>query len=100
MQHLFTRTVARLTALSLAAASPAVGAGMAFAAFPDKPLRLVVPFTPGGGTDIIARSLGSGMSKELGVRVVIDNRPGAGTIIGSEAVAGSRPDGYTRQLHG
>ena len=67
----------------------------AVAAYPDKPIRLVVPFAPGGGTDLIARTLGAGMSNELGQQVIIDNKPGAGTIIGTDAVAKSPPDGYT-----
>jgi tripartite-type tricarboxylate transporter receptor subunit TctC len=73
----------------------AIVAGAGLANYPDKPLRLVVPFSPGGGTDIIARALGAEMAKELGQPVVIDNKPGAGTIIGTDAVAKSRPDGYT-----
>jgi tripartite-type tricarboxylate transporter receptor subunit TctC len=64
-------------------------------AFPDKPIRLVVPFAPGGGTDLIARSLGLGMSQELGQPVIIENRAGAGTTIGSDLVAKSPADGYT-----
>jgi len=63
--------------------------------FPDKPIRFVVPFAPGGGTDTVARSLGSLMSKELGQPIIIENRPGASTIIGSEVVAHSAPDGYS-----
>ena len=72
--------------------------GYAFAAggtYPDKPIRLIVPFSPGGGTDQISRALGAGMAKELGQAVVIENKPGAGTVIGMDAVAKGVPDGYT-----
>ena len=65
------------------------------AAYPDRPIKLVVPFSPGGGTDSIARGLAAGMSQVLGQSVIIDNKPGAGTVIGSDAVAKSAPDGYT-----
>jgi len=58
-------------------------------------VRIVVPFAPGGGTDLIARTLGAGMSAELKTPVIIDNKPGAGTVIGTDAVAKSAPDGYT-----
>lgn len=74
-------------------ASPA-----ALAAFPDKPVRIVVPFAPGGGTDLIARTLGTGMSQDLGQPVIVENKPGAGTVIGTDAVAKSAPDGHTLVL--
>ncbi|UXC37896.1 tripartite tricarboxylate transporter substrate binding protein [Cupriavidus gilardii] len=77
--------------LSIAATAPS----SAWAAFPDKPIRMVVPFAPGGGTDLIARAMGVTMSEDLGQPVIIDNKPGGGTIIGTEAVAKSAPDGYT-----
>ena len=67
----------------------------AAAQYPDKTIRLVVPFAPGGGTDQISRALGAGMAKELGQTVIIENKPGAGTVIGMDAVARSTPDGYT-----
>ncbi|HEX9466557.1 MAG TPA: tripartite tricarboxylate transporter substrate binding protein [Alphaproteobacteria bacterium] len=65
------------------------------AAYPDRPVRIVVPFPPGGGTDIISRTLGSGMSKDLGQPVVIENKPGGGTILGTAQVANAPADGYT-----
>jgi tripartite-type tricarboxylate transporter receptor subunit TctC len=73
----------------------ALAATTALAAFPDKPVRLVVPFAPGGGTDLIARTLGAGMTQALGQTVLVENKPGAGTIIGTDAVAKSPADGYT-----
>ncbi|WP_230970821.1 tripartite tricarboxylate transporter substrate binding protein [Nitrogeniibacter aestuarii] len=78
-------------------AATAFGATMpsAQAAFPDKPIRIVVPFSPGGGTDLVARTLGAEMSKDLGQPVVIENKPGASTIIGTDTVAKADPDGYT-----
>src|SRR6266404_4654059 len=63
--------------------------------YPDRIIRIVVPFAAGGGTDVIARTLAQEMAKDLGVSVIIENKPGAGTIIGTQAVAASEPDGYT-----
>src|SRR6185437_7804555 len=80
-----------LTALVLAT----FPAGRAAGPYPERPLRIVVPFAPGGGTDAIARTLAQEMAQDLGVSVVIENKPGAGTIIGTQAVAASAPDGYT-----
>jgi tripartite-type tricarboxylate transporter receptor subunit TctC len=67
----------------------------AHAAFPERPVRIIVPFAPGGGTDLIARTLGAGMARELGQPVVIENKPGAGTVVGTAQAANSPPDGYT-----
>jgi tripartite-type tricarboxylate transporter receptor subunit TctC len=67
----------------------------AFAAYPDRIVKIVVPFAPGGGTDVVARILAQEMSKDLGVSVIVENKPGAGTILGTQAVAASEADGYT-----
>jgi tripartite-type tricarboxylate transporter receptor subunit TctC len=80
-----------LAVLSLTAFSP----DDASALYPDRIVRIVVPFAPGGGTDVIARTLAQEMAKDLGATVIIENKPGAGTIIGTQAVATSEPDGYT-----
>jgi tripartite-type tricarboxylate transporter receptor subunit TctC len=91
--HRVGRKVLMLASLGLAI----VGAipGTARAEYPDRPIKLVVPFSPGGGTDLIARTLAKPMAAKLGQSVVVENKAGAGTIIGSDAVARSQPDGYT-----
>src|SRR4051812_5429260 len=63
--------------------------------YPAKPIRMIVPSSPGGGTDIVGRVLAQKLTESLGQPVVIDNRAGAGTMIGNEIVAKSPPDGYT-----
>ena len=80
--------------LALSIPLPASGAGD----WPQRPIRLIVPFAPGGGTDINARILADPIGKALGQTIVIDNRPGAGSSIGSDIAAKSVPDGYTLLL--
>jgi tripartite-type tricarboxylate transporter receptor subunit TctC len=67
----------------------------AHAGFPEKRIKIIVPFAPGGGMDIITRLLADFMSTDLGKPVIIENKPGAGTIVGTEEAARSAPDGYT-----
>jgi tripartite-type tricarboxylate transporter receptor subunit TctC len=74
--------------------------GAAASAFPDKPIRFIVGFPPGGSSDAMARTVQPGLEKQLGQPVVIENKPGAGAMIGIDAVAKSTPDGYTIGLGG
>ena len=67
----------------------------ASAQYPARPVRVVVPFPPGGGNDIIVRAMSEDLSKNLGQQVLVDNKPGAGTVIGTDHVAKAAPDGYT-----
>ena len=84
----------------LALAFAAAGVGAAAQDFPDKPPRLVVAYPPGGPADIAARIVAEQLSVQLPQRMVVDNRPGAGGIIGTELVANAAPDGYTLLLSG
>jgi len=86
------RIAACCAALVLASLAPAAAQA---AEYPDRPLRLIVPFPPGGGNDILARAVGQRMAEILGQQVVIDNRGGAGGLVGGTLAAGSNPDGYT-----
>src|SRR5690606_2291303 len=67
-------------------------------AYPDRPLKLVIPFSPGGSTDTFGRFIANGLSGELGQTVVVENKPGAGGNIGADMVAKSKADGYTLLL--
>src|SRR5262245_9011636 len=85
----------RLFALAACLFASALRNDAALAAYPDRVLKIVVPFAPGGGTDTVARTLAQEMAKDLSQSVIIENKPGAGTIIGTQSVATSEPDGYT-----
>src|SRR3954464_787886 len=82
------RTALAVTALVAAASAHAQ-------AWPSKPIHFVVPFGPGGANDLVARYVAEAASRELGQPIVVDNKPGAGSVLGAEIVAKSAPDGYT-----
>jgi tripartite-type tricarboxylate transporter receptor subunit TctC len=88
------RTLLAVAALATLGASPAAWAQ----AFPNKPVRLVVPFAPGGTTDIVARIISEKMGAALGQTVVVENKAGAGGVIGAQEVVKAAPDGYTLSM--
>ena len=84
----------------IAVSLTAFAASVALAQYPAKPIRLIVPFAAGGGNDNVARLVGKHLSDSLGQQLVIDNRPGAGGVLGAELAAKAVPDGYTLFLGG
>ncbi len=87
------RSWSRLVAISLAALVP--GAAALAQDYPTRPIRWIVPYPPAGTTDVLARIMGDYLSRKMGQQFIIDNRPGAGNNIGTEAVVTAPPDGYT-----
>ncbi|MFC7516733.1 Bug family tripartite tricarboxylate transporter substrate binding protein [Herbaspirillum sp. GCM10030257] len=85
------KTLITAAAVAVAMSQPA----MAEAGYPSKPIRMIVPFAPGGSTDVVARILGAELKNELGQAVIVENKPGAGGNIGGDAAAKASPDGYT-----
>ena len=92
------RTMTEVLRTLVGVAAMAVATAATAQTYPSKPLRLVLPYTPGGVVDFIGRTLGQRLSEQFGQPVVADNRPGAGGIIGVEATAKAAPDGYTLVL--
>jgi len=84
-----------LLGVCLAASAAAVSAQGAAASYPSRPIKIVVPFAPGGTTDALARLVGQRMTQDWGQPVVVENKPGAGATLGADAVAKAAPDGYT-----
>lgn len=93
----FPRNLRHLAGLFIASAA-VMAAPAVHAAYPDKPVKIIVPFSPGGATDMLARTIGQKLTASWGQPVVIDNRPGAGGNIGAAAGAKAAPDGYTLTL--
>lgn len=89
-----------LAAVAMTLAAASAHAQSAPPAYPDKPIRIVVPYPPGGFNDTMARLMGSKLHKAWGQPVIVENRPGAGTILGTEAGAKAAPDGYTLVVAG
>src|SRR2546427_749748 len=88
----------RTSAAFILALGLSLGAAQALAqaqSFPNKPIRIIVPFPAGGSGDLVVRLIGQKMDENWGQRVIVDNRPGGNTLIGAEAAARSAPDGYT-----
>src|SRR5688572_29194642 len=89
----------RVTAACVIATSfLALGSAAGAQTYPSKPIKMIVPFTPGSPVDVLARLVTNALSPRLGQSIVLENRPGAGTTIGTKVAASSDPDGYTLMI--
>ncbi len=95
MTQPFPRSLNRRAHLALLLAGSLLTSHAIAEGFPSKPIKLVVPFPPGGGTDIIAREIASKVATQQGWTIVIDNKPGSGGNLGVDVAAKAAPDGYT-----
>ena len=89
MRHLFTSLLSSLILLS------PIASAQSSAQFPDKPIRLIVAYAPGGATDIVARMLAQELTPILGQSVIVENRAGGGTLVGTDSIKRANPDGYS-----
>jgi tripartite-type tricarboxylate transporter receptor subunit TctC len=88
-------SIKRLVALFVAGAAGALALSPAQGAYPDRPIKIIAPVQPGGGVDLVARTIAERLSKALGQSVIVENQSGGGGIVGSQATARAAPDGYT-----
>jgi tripartite-type tricarboxylate transporter receptor subunit TctC len=95
LMNKFTRRIWLKRVIGASAVMASHATSIAQTKYPGKTIRVIVPYAPGGGTDVIGRKLLQNMAIQLGQPIIIDNRPGAGTVIGTDAVARAEPDGYT-----
>lgn len=93
-----SRSLAAAAVLATATAAVPMTAAAQAASYPDKPIRLIVAYSPGGATDIVARMIGAKLQDRLGQPIVVDNKPGGGSNIGTAEAARAKPDGYTLLL--
>lgn len=94
------RFVAALAVITMAVALLACGPAQAQTAYPNRPVKIIVPIGPGGSYDLVGRHLADVLSKRIGQAFFVENKPGAGTVVGTQAAAQSEADGYTLLVGG